>query len=156
VPLRRDTGLLAHPYAAARGGDFFPVFSRIHPRAKYPTVSLYALGALTAVFCFLPLQMVIEAAVAVRILVEFIGQIAALHILRTARPDVPLPFRMWLYPIPSLLALVGWIFMFATSGNAVLLAGVGVMVSGVIVFVVWQEVLRRRAIKESLPGFPID
>ena len=67
-------------------------------------------------FCFLPLQHVIDAAVTVRILVQFVGQIIALHILHTKRPDVPLPFRMWLYPIPSLAALAGWVFLWASSG----------------------------------------
>ena len=84
-------------------------------------LSLLAIGALTAVFCYVPLQTVIEGAVTVRIAVQFIGQIAALHILRTRRPDVPLPFRMWLYPMPALLALIGWIFLWATSGLTLLL-----------------------------------
>jgi amino acid transporter len=128
------------PYAAARDGDFFRVFARVHPRKAYPTVALFALSGLTAAFCFLSLELVINAAVSVRILVEFIGQILALHILRTRRPDVPLPFRMWLYPLPSLLALVGWLFMFVTSGRVVLLAGLVVIVSGVIVFFIRQWV----------------
>jgi DHA2 family multidrug resistance protein-like MFS transporter len=97
---------------------------------------LFALSALTAAFCFLSLELVISAAVSVRIIVEFIGQIVALHILRTRRPDVPLPFRMWLYPLPSLLAFVGWVFMFVTSGRVVLLAGAGVLAAGVVVFLV--------------------
>ena len=64
----------------------------------------------------------------------------ALALVRTQRPDVPMPFRMWLYPIPSLLALLGWLFMFVTSGQMVLLAGAGVIVLGVLVFIVRQRV----------------
>lgn len=122
------------PFAAAREGDFFRIFATLHPTKHYPSISLWAVGALTAVFCFFPLQHVIEAAVTVRILVQFVGQIVALHILRTTRPDVPLPFRMWLYPIPSCIALAGWIFLWATSGWTLILAGVGVMASGCLVF----------------------
>jgi amino acid transporter len=146
------------PYAAARDGDFFRVFARVHPRKHYPTISLFALSALTAGFCFLSLDLVINAAVSVRIIVEFIGQIAALHILRTQRPDVPMPFRMWLYPIPSLLALVGWIFMFVTSGKMVLLAGAGVLVLGVLVFAVRQAVAPPPPppLAEGVRGFPLD
>lgn len=128
------------PYAAARAGDFFPVFGRLHPRGHYPWVSLLALTALIAAFCFLDLGVLVPAAVAVRILIQFVGQIVALHLMRTARPDRPLPFRMWLYPIPSLVALAGWLFLFAMSGTVVLLAGIGVLVSGVAVFFVWRAV----------------
>lgn len=130
------------PYAAARAGDFFPVFGRLHPRARYPWTSLAAVTALTAAFCFVGLELLVEAAVTVRILVVFVGQILALHLLRTARPDRPLPFRMWLYPLPSLVALTGWLLLFATSEPAVLLSAGGVLVSGAVVFFVWRAVVR--------------
>ena len=121
------------PYAAALNGDFFPVFGEIHATQRYPVVSLWTLGGLTAVFCFLPLQMVIEAAVTVRILVQFVAQIIGLHVLRKTRPDVAMPFRMWLYPLPSLLALAGWLFVLGTRVDLLWMVG-GVVVSGVAVF----------------------
>lgn len=122
------------PFAASQNGDFFPIFSKLHPTKHYPTVSLWTLGGLTAIFCFFPLQAVISAAVTVRILIQFIVQIAALHVLRKTRPDVVLPFRMWFYPIPSLIALVGWVFILATSARESQLAGLVVLVSGVVVY----------------------
>jgi amino acid transporter len=126
------------PYAAARGGDFFPIFGRLDAQGRYPVVSLLSLGALTAVFCYLPLGTVISAAVTVRIVVVFIGQIVALHVLRRTRPDVPLPFRMWLYPLPSLVALAGWVFVFGTSDPWIMLSAAGVIASGVLVFIGWR------------------
>ena len=84
------------PFAAATNGDFLAVFARVHPTKRYPIVSLWTLGFLTAIFCYLPLQTVIETAVTVRILVQFVAQIFGLHVLRTTRPDVVMPFRMWL------------------------------------------------------------
>jgi amino acid transporter len=126
------------PFAAAREGDFFPAFALLHRTGHYPVVSLLSLSALTAVFCFFSLDVVISAAVSVRILVQFIGQIVALHLLRTTRPDVPMPFKMWLYPLPSLVALVGWSFVWVTSGRQVLLSGGLVIVLGVAVFFAWQ------------------
>ncbi|MBI3866748.1 MAG: tetraacyldisaccharide 4'-kinase [Planctomycetia bacterium] len=125
------------PYAAARNGSFFGVFAIVHPVHRYPIVSLACLGALTAAFCYLPLQEVIDAAVIVRILVQFIGQIIGLHFLRTTRPDVRLPFRMWLYPLPSLVALAGWIFLFVTAKYEVLLIAGGVLASGCLAYAVW-------------------
>ncbi len=128
------------PYAAARQGDFFSVFGRIHPTGKYPWVSLLTLGLLTAVFCFLDLGTVISAAVCVRIVVQFLGQIAALHIVRTTRPDIPLPFRMWLYPIPSVIAALGWIFVLVVADQTALLLSVGVIASGVMVYVLSRKI----------------
>ena len=131
------------PYAAARAGDFFPVFAKLHTRGHYPWVSLLAITVLTAAFCFVSLGRLIEAAVTVRILVQFVGQIIALHLLRTVHHDRPMPFRMWFYPLPSLIALLGWVFAFATSGWVVLLGGLGVAASGVAVFFLWHAVTRR-------------
>jgi len=122
------------PYAAAKQGDFFPVFGKLHPSGRYPWASLLALGGLTSVFCFLDLGTVISAAVCVRIVVQFLGQILALHIARTTRPDIHFPFRMWLYPIPSLIAAVGWIFVLATADRQALLWSLGVVGSGLIVY----------------------
>ena len=138
------------PFAAARAGDFFPVFARLHPRGQYPVVSLVSLSALTAVFCFFSLDKVIAAAVSVRILVQFIGQIVALHVLRTTRPDVPMPFRMWLYPLPALVALGGWLFVWSTSALDVMLAGLGVLVLGVVAFFVWRAFVPPRVVEVRL------
>jgi amino acid transporter len=127
------------PYAAAKSGDFFPVFATLHATGRFPVVSLAVLGSLTAVFCFFSLQAVIDAAVTVRILVQFVAQIHALHLVRTTRPDIVLPFRMWLYPLPSLLALAGWLFVLSTAQPLILLASLGVIVSGCVAYVIWRQ-----------------
>jgi amino acid transporter len=55
--------------------------------------------------------------VVIRILVQFIAQIVGLMILRKTRPDFPRPFRMWLYPVPAIVALVGFLYvMFMRDG----------------------------------------
>ncbi len=126
------------PYAAAKSGDFFPIFARLHATGRFPIVSLAVLGSLTAVFCFFSLQAVIDAAVTVRILVQFVAQIGALHLVRTTRPDIVLPFRMWLYPLPSLIALAGWLFVLSTAQPLILTASLGVIVSGCVAYVLWR------------------
>jgi amino acid transporter len=131
------------PYAAAKNGDFFRPFAYVHPTGKFPLVSLVVLGVLTAAFCFLDLASVISAAVCVRIGVQFIGQIAALHVVRVTRPDIVLPFRMWLYPLPSLIALVGWLYVLGTADWKVLLLSLGVVVSGILAFALREAVVRR-------------
>lgn len=124
------------PFAAARSGDFFRVFAYLHPRKRYPVVSLLAIGVLTAVFCIFPLRVVINAAVTVRIVPQFVSQIMALHLLRKTRPDVRMPFRMWAYPLPSLVALVGWFFVLSASDFTSLAIAGAVIGSGCIAFAV--------------------
>jgi APA family basic amino acid/polyamine antiporter len=137
------------PYAAARNGDFFPPFAWLHPRGRYPIVSLLTLGGLTAICCYLPLQLIIDATVVIRIPVMFIGQIAGLHLLRKLRPDVPLPFRMRLYPLGSLTALIGWCFILGTSDWKILATALGVTASGVPVFFIWKWFKGRRSLNQS-------
>jgi amino acid transporter len=89
------------PYAAARDGYFLPVFARLHPTKGFPHVSLLVLGAIAIVSCGVSLGTVIDALIATRIVVQFGGQIAGLVLLRRRRPDLPRPYRMWLYPVPA-------------------------------------------------------
>jgi amino acid transporter len=127
-------------YAAARNGDFFKIFGHLHPHGRYPTISLLSLGALTAVFCFFSLEAVINAAVVVRIVIQFLGQIVGLAILRRTRPDIVLPFRMWLYPVPAVLAAVGWMFVL-TARYEFLPVALAVIGSGVVVYPVWRRIV---------------
>ena len=126
------------PYAAARDGYFFKVFARLHPSKGFPTVSLVVLGVLSILAGFVSLGMVIDALITTRILVQFIGQIGAVTLLRRRAPDLPRPYRMWLYPVPSFVALLGWIFIFATTPLTVIAFGLGALVLGVVCFAVWS------------------
>jgi basic amino acid/polyamine antiporter, APA family len=96
------------PYAAAVDGNYFKVFARIHPTYRFPHISLLALGGAGLLFCFFSLADVISALVVIRILLQFILQAVGIIILRIRRPDMPRPFRMWLYPVPAILAIVGF------------------------------------------------
>jgi amino acid transporter len=131
-------------YSAAKNGDFFAPFAALHPTQGYPWAALALLGALTAFFCFFPLEIVIQGAVTVRILIQFIGQIVALHVVHR-RGTQPLPFRMWFYPLPSLIALLGWMFLLVTSAQDLILLLVAVYGSGLLTFVLRDRFLSRRA-----------
>ncbi|MEP7382868.1 MAG: APC family permease [Gemmatimonadota bacterium] len=126
------------PFAAARDGYFFRSFARLHPTGGFPTVSLLVLGVLSVLASFVSLGMVIDALITTRILVQFIGQIGAVTLLRRREPDLPRPYRMWWYPVPSLVALLGWIFIFATTPLPVVGAGLGALVLGVVSFGLWS------------------
>lgn len=56
---------------------------------------------------------------------------------------MPRPYRMWLYPLPAFLALLGWIFVFATTQFRVILFGVGVLALGCVAFMLWSRSTRR-------------
>jgi amino acid transporter len=96
------------------------------------------LGAISIAAGFFSLGIVIDALIVTRILVQFMGQVFGLMLLRRRAPDMPRPYRMWLYPLPALVALLGWIFVFATTPLRVILFGVGVLGLGCVAFLLWS------------------
>jgi amino acid transporter len=131
------------PYAAANDGYFFKAFGRLHPTKAFPYISLLVVGAISIVCSFFSLGLVIDALITTRILVQFIGQIGALVLLRRRQTGRPGTYRMWLYPLPSVVALAGWVFVFATSDVKVILFGLGTLLLGVLVFGLWSWRARR-------------
>ena len=127
------------PYAAAKDGCFFRIFEKVHPTKEFPHVSLLLIGALSIAASFLSLGVVISALVTMRILVQFIGQIGAVVRLRKLKPDMERPFKMWLYPLPALGALLGWIFVFLTSGRPAMLYSLIALAVGVTAFFTWSK-----------------
>src|SRR5207302_1533305 len=129
------------PYAAALDGYFFKPFAKLHA-GGFPSLSLVVIGVLSIVASFFDLDWVISALIAARILVQFVGQIVALDYARRHRPDITWPFRMWMYPLPSAIALAGWLYIFLTSGWSIALFGLGVLATGVAAFTWWRRSLR--------------
>jgi amino acid transporter len=121
------------PYAAARDGNFFSIFGRIHKTKQFPHTSLLFVGALSIVFTLLPLITVIDALLTTRIVVQFVGQIAAVWSLRKNRPEMQRPFLIWLYPVPVGVALLGWLFLLFTTDRKMLLYGAVVLAVGIFV-----------------------
>jgi amino acid transporter len=104
------------PYAAARDANFFPIFGRLH-RKGFPHISLLFLGAAAVCFCFFSLADVIAALVVLRILLQFLTQHVGVMMLRRSQPNLPRPFRIWLYPIPPLLAIAGFGYILFARQN---------------------------------------
>ena len=127
------------PYAAARDGAFLKIFARVHPRDQYPYVSVLFLGGVAFVFSlFMRLSEVISAILAMRILVQFIGQAVGLLVLHR-RGRTNLPYRMPWYPWPALLAIVMWGGILISTGWTMVLTGLGMMLLGTIVFLLTRR-----------------
>lgn len=105
------------PYAAALDGNYFKIFSKVHPKHHFPYVALLVMGGIAALFCFFKLADVVAALVVIRITIQFLAQIIGLLILRQTRPDIPRPFKMWLYPVPALIAIVGFLYVLFMRPN---------------------------------------
>jgi amino acid transporter len=136
------TGLLGAsrlPFNAARENLFFKPFGRLHPRLHFPHISLLVMGIVTAIACFLSLATIINALIALTLWTQFIAQIAALTILRRRQPGLKRPYRQWLYPVPSIVALAGWIYIFQASGWSAIRVAIAWTVLGVIAFLIWAR-----------------
>lgn len=122
------------PYAAAKDGAFFSVFSKLHPTKHFPYVSLLFLGSIAFVFSLLfKLQEVISAILAMRILVQFIGQSVGLMLLHSKKPKTFFGWRMPLYPLPVIITILIWLFIFYSTGSFMWL-GISVLLVGVVVY----------------------
>jgi amino acid transporter len=127
------------PYAAATDGTFFKFFARVHPTKHFPHVSLLFIGGMSMLCTLVSLGTLIDALLTTRILVQFIGQIIALTLLRRTAPDLPRPFKMWLYPLPSIVAFLGWVFLFTTSGWPIITFGLVTLAVGIAAYFVWSK-----------------
>lgn len=124
------------PYAAAADGNYFRAFARVHPVHQFPYVSLLALAGVAALFCFLRLADLIAALVVIRIILQFLVQSIGVIVLRIRRPEMNRPFRMWLYPVPALIAAGSFIFILISRTGflkEIRYAAV-ILVVGIIVF----------------------
>ena len=126
------------PYAAAKDGYFFKAFARLHPKGAFPSHF--------AARCRRRLHRL-------QLLLAWHGDRRADHhadpgavhradrradAAPAAQAAEPGAYRMWLYPLPSLVALAGWIFVFATSDASVILFGLGTLLVGVAAFGLWS------------------
>jgi amino acid transporter len=132
------------PYAAALDGNFFKVFARLHPTKHFPHVSLLYIAGLGLLFSLqFTLKEVISAILAMRILVQFVAQAVGVVRLRRLKGTAGLPFRMWLYPLPVVLSILIWLFVFVSTGWFALW-GVLLAASGLVVYLLKTRLEKSR------------
>lgn len=132
------------PYAAAKDGAFFSVFAKLHPTKNFPYVSLLVLGGVAFVFSLLfKIKEVIDAILAMRILVQFIAQAIGLIALSKRKGRSFFKWRMPLYPIPVILAILIWAGIFYATGPYMMLSGVAVAAAGTLAYVIKSKINRK-------------
>lgn len=126
------------PYAAAKDGAFFSIFAKLHPTKNFPYVSLLVLGGVAFIFgvFFDRVSDVISAILAVRILVQFVGQGIGLILLSYKKGRDFIKWKMPLFPLPIILGGVTWLAIFYSTGLQMMLSGIIVIVLGIIVYMI--------------------
>ncbi len=122
------------PYAAAAEGHFFKAFARVHPSKNFPSFSVVFMGVLSAAACLLTLEALIKTLVVLQIITQFAAQCVAVVLIRRRRRDIRRPFNMPLYPLPAIIALLGWLYILATSGGSYVVSGFVLLGLGIAAF----------------------
>lgn len=128
------------PFAAARDGDFFRVFAKVHKTKKFPHVSLITLGIISLPFCFFTLGQLVSWLIQVQILLRFIWQCVGVILLKEYRKDIPHPFIMWLYPLPALISAILWMCIFFTGPVEGILFSFAFLAASVIAYFLFIRV----------------
>jgi amino acid transporter len=137
-------------YAAGAEGNFFRVLGRVHPEGRFPTVSLLVINGMAIPLCWFSLERLLSALMITQIVFQFVPQVVALFAVRRYRREIALPYKMWLYPIPALIALIGWIYVASTPdqrqylGTALLL-----LIAGLIAYFVRARILKLWPLEEE-------
>lgn len=144
------------PYAAAADGAFFKVFAKLHPTKHFPYVSLLFLGGVAFVFSLLfRLGEVISGILAMRILIQFIGQAIGLLLLRKTRDKKDFPYKMPFFPVPVYLAIAIWLFILYSTGIKMAVYGLIVIAIGAIVFFVKARLNKEWPFENTLRDNPV-
>ena len=127
------------PFNAARDGVFLRQFGKLHPRYHFPHIALIVMCVITAIGSFFDLSTVISMLIAVLVLIQGVVQVVALTVLRRRQPNLKRPYRMWLYPLPAIIAVVGWAYVYYSSGPVPILFSLAWVAVGVVAYLLWAR-----------------
>jgi amino acid transporter len=130
------------PFEAARDKVFLPVFGRLHPKLHLPTAGVLTMGVITIIGSLFTLTTIINAAVATLVIIQSLAQVAAIVVLRRRQPNLVRPYRQWLYPIPTIIALVGWVYIYVSATWLSIGLSLGWIAIGCIAFLVYAKAER--------------
>jgi amino acid transporter len=120
--------------------NYFPIFAKVHPKLNIPHVSLLVLGALAFVFSLLfKMREIITAIVVMRILVQFIAQSIGLIQFRIRFKQEQFPYKMYWFPIPPILGILVWLFVFFSVEWAYTFGAFSIITLGSILFLIQSK-----------------
>ena len=128
------------PYAAALNGDFFSIFSKVHPKYHFPHFSLLAVGGVGFIFSLLfRLGDVITAILAMRILVQFVSQAVGVIAWNYNHRGGERPYKMPLFPLPAITSIIAWLFIYLTIKPGFIIASLGIIGLGIVVYFIRKK-----------------
>ncbi|MFG1929677.1 APC family permease [Mycobacterium sp. NPDC048908] len=130
------------PFEAARDKVFLPVYGNLHPKLKLPTAGVLTMGVITMIGSLFTLTTIINAAVATLVIIQSLAQVAAIIVLRRRQPNLPRPYRQWLYPLPTIVALIGWVYIYVSASWLSIGLSIGWIVVGAIAFLIYARAER--------------
>jgi len=116
-------GFAQIPYAASKAGMFLELFGHEHPTKGFADYSLLFMGFFSCIFCFLDLGVVIEGMMTTNIVAMFLSNSLSLVYHRWTHPDFDRPYTMPLYPLPVIIQVTMFSFIFLTSDNWIISGG---------------------------------
>jgi fructoselysine transporter len=122
VAVCRGAGLFAGPLCCGGGRQFLSFFCQTSSPEGFSLCLAVVCRRAGALFSLLlRLENAISAILAMRILVQFVAQSIGVVMLRRRKGTAGLPFKMWLYPLPVILSVSIWLFIWYSTGLAALL-----------------------------------
>jgi len=123
-------GFAQIPYAAAQNNMFFKTFAHEHEKAGFADNALLYMGFFSCVFCFVDLGLVIEGMMTTTLVTMFLANSVALVAHRRKFPDAERPYMMPLYPLPVVIQMIMFGFVFLTSDNYFIMGGAPLLECG--------------------------
>ena len=130
------------PFEAAHDKVFLPVFGKLHPKLHLPTAGVLTMGAITIIGSLFTLTTIINAAVATLVIIQSLAQCAAIVVLRRRQPNLVRPYRQWLYPVPTVIALVGWVYVYVSATWLSIGLSVCWILIGVVAYLIYARTER--------------
>ncbi len=127
------------PFEAARDKVFLSMFGKLHPKLNLPTAGVLTMGAITIIGSLFTLTDVINAAVATLVIIQSLAQVAAIVTLRRRQPNLKRPYRQWLYPVPTIVAVVGWVYIYVSATWLSIGLSLGWIAVGAIAYLVYAK-----------------
>ncbi|MDT5074328.1 MAG: hypothetical protein QOH82_3648, partial [Mycobacterium sp.] len=127
------------PFEAARDKVFLPVFGRLHPKLNLPTAGVLTMGVITIIGSLFTLTTIINAAVATLVIIQSLAQVAAIVVLRRRQPNLVRPYRQWLYPVPTIIALLGWVYVYVSATWLSIGLSLGWIAIGIVAYLVYAK-----------------